>query len=122
MSQPFFRNNVFNFNATNCANNQKIQVSVNALINTSGINYDLNQVDSPLIKNILKRKIAKSNHHGGLDMNFENFTIVDKLYALGDLTKGTHFITNSYLLCSKQASAVANHILNIIHTREMDRI
>ncbi|HLB56459.1 MAG TPA: FAD/NAD(P)-binding protein [Coxiellaceae bacterium] len=90
-----------------------ISIETDFLINATGINYDVNSISSSLLKNILQRGIAKANPYGGINVNFNSFAVSDfqTLYAIGDLTKGTQFFTNSYLVCSDQAATVAKSIL-----------
>lgn len=90
-----------------------ISVEADFLINATGINYDVNTIESSLLKNILHRGIVKANPYGGIDVNFNSFAVFNfqTLYAIGDLTKGTQFFTNSYLVCGSQAASVAKSIL-----------
>lgn len=108
----------FEFSAFDRCRNVVIHEKVNALVNAAGINYNMNEVDSLLIKNLIRKQIVKPHPLGGFLLDSPHYNLLNykNIYALGDLTKGSHFFTNSYLICSQQAACVASLIFSTLKT------
>ncbi|EKD78145.1 MAG: hypothetical protein ACD_42C00026G0001, partial [uncultured bacterium] len=111
--EPQIKQNRFQFSGVDCVNNKSALYEVDCLINATGINYDVNQIESTLIKNLLARGQLTANSFGGIMVDFNQLTVLNerRFFVTGDLTKGDRFFTNSYLVCSGQAAQVARSII-----------
>ena len=72
------------------------------LINATGYSVDVEQSDVPLVRNLLRRRLAKASQFGGFDLDFDSGKLIDaagKIWAnvsvLGSLASGTYFWTNA---------------------------
>lgn len=111
VSDPIIQKKQFELSGIECVQKNSLSIRTDCLINATGINYDANTLGSPLLKNLLKRQLVNANSFGGIDVDFEKLTVQKNVYVIGDLTKGTYFFTNSYLVCFHQAESIAQDIL-----------
>ena len=110
--------NYFKLSGENCNNsrNHNHNFKTTSLINATGVNHNFRTITNLLIQNVIQKKLAIPNAFGGFTMNFETFSnnLHPNIYMLGNLTKGTHLFTNSFLICLNQAARVATTIFNEI--------
>ncbi|PCI98709.1 MAG: hypothetical protein COB14_07370 [Alphaproteobacteria bacterium] len=102
-----------------CSDNEVFQSKY--VVNAIGGGCDLTKMQSPLIQNALKNDVFKPHPLGGIDVDFDTGRVKDKdnncsdiLYAVGSLTRGVHFYTNSILENAKASKAVAFHVCNTL--------
>lgn len=72
------------------------------VINATGQGLDIKKLDNPVIQNALKTGTITAHRFGGIDVDFKSGAVrkscgcySEKIYALGSLTRGVHFYTNS---------------------------
>lgn len=72
------------------------------LVNATGQGKDVTRIDDQLIQNLLKRGLLVPHPNGGIEVDFETSAILHadsrslkRLFAVGELTRGVHFLTNS---------------------------
>jgi uncharacterized NAD(P)/FAD-binding protein YdhS len=72
------------------------------LINATGFSVDVEQSDVPLVRNLLRRRLARPNPFGGFELDFDTGKLVNaagniwpNVSVLGSLASGTYFWTNA---------------------------
>ncbi len=82
-------------------------------------------MDSTLVRNLLRRGLARGHRHGGLDVEPDSGRVVDvlgrtspNLSALGELTAGVHFFTSALEINARHAERQARAILGRLTPRE----
>lgn len=95
------------------------------VINAVGNGLDLTRIQSPLIQNALMRGIITPHLLGGVDVDFETGGVKDghghysqRLFAIGSLTRGVHFYTNSI---QENAKAARNAAIRVAGTALADK-
>lgn len=109
VTTPKFIQGQYRFEAWNCHSQNKEHFATDVLINATGIAYDVTTTAMPLLQNLLEKNIVHPHAFGGIEVDFATFAVknAQHVFAIGDLTRGSHLLTNSYLICVKQASVVA---------------
>lgn len=94
------------------------------LINATDLGIKLDEIDSPLIKNLLKRGILRPNIFGTIDMDpttgklIENNELRDEpIYFLGYLTRGAYFHANDMTTLILHAKKAVDNITNFVKSR-----
>lgn len=89
-----------------CIGHDKTQSSVphktKFIVNATGQGLNLNQLEAPIIYNALESGTITPHLLGGMDVDFEDGSVKnstrkhsERIYAVGSLTRGVHFYTNS---------------------------
>lgn len=72
------------------------------LINATGYSVDVARSPVPLVRNLLRRKLASANEFGGFTLDFDSGRLIDaagavapNITVLGSLASGTYFWTNA---------------------------
>jgi uncharacterized NAD(P)/FAD-binding protein YdhS len=72
------------------------------MVNATGQGRDVTRFNDQLIQNLLQRGLLLPHSNGGIQVDFETSAIIHddnrtskRLFAVGELTRGVHFLTNS---------------------------
>ncbi|KAJ5606301.1 FAD-NAD(P)-binding-domain-containing protein [Penicillium lagena] len=65
------------------------------VIEATGQECRLDRIHSPLIQSALKNNLIKTHPSGGIAVNFDSLSASPGLYAIGSLTRGTHFYVSA---------------------------
>jgi hypothetical protein len=75
--------------------------------------------EDTLVQNLLRRGTIAPHSSGGIHVDFDNGFTIDKdenpsnwLFALGEMTRGTHFFTNAVSQIALFADRIAGLIVN----------
>ncbi len=89
------------------------------VVNATGTQRHLSDCDSPLVHSLLRQGIIAPHEFGGLEVDFESLRVVGRsgvfdpsLFALGNLTSGTHLFTSTLELNVDKAERVAGQIVS----------
>lgn len=95
------------------------EVACDWMINSTGPSRSIDfEVNSSLVKNLLKSGLIRVNPFGGIEIDFETSQIVsggkkvEKMYAIGQLTSGAYYFVSSLDMVSSKAKRVAYHLIN----------
>ncbi|MDE0488797.1 MAG: hypothetical protein F4Z95_04075 [Gammaproteobacteria bacterium] len=89
----------------------KQAVSVQYLISATGSASSIEQADSALIGNLLRRGLIRPHRFGGVDCRFEDGQVIpggsdaatdSRMFALGPLTSGVYFFTTALEIIQRQ--------------------
>lgn len=90
------------FSVIHCKNNEVRNVALKYLINSTGTGFDINQIQSTLLQNMVKTGEITQHPCGGVDVDFHTSQTIKKtrikskkLFFIGPLTRGVHFYTNA---------------------------
>ncbi|MCK0745395.1 FAD/NAD(P)-binding protein [Chromohalobacter nigrandesensis] len=91
------------------------RILANILIDGTGGSGDMQQVSSPLVRNLLNKQLAIAHPCGGLRVDsltygLENDTRSTGIYCLGPLAKGVLFSTNAFWFNAQCASQLAYYL------------
>lgn len=97
----------------------KSEKSVAYVINATGQDLRVSGIPSPLIQNLITRNLASDHRAGGFDVEYHSGAlrgsdgnISQNIFAVGGLTRGVHFYTNSINENAKCAMRTAQAIIN----------
>ena len=89
----------------------KKAVSVQYLISANGSASSIEQADSALIRNLMRRGLIRPHRFGGVDCRFEDGQVIpgagdaaadSRMFALGPLTSGVYFFTTALEIIQRQ--------------------
>ena len=80
-------------------------------IEAVGQEYDPCSIESPLMKRLLIKGILNPHPAGGISVNFSTLLASKNIYAIGSMTRGTHFYTNAVDRNAAHASRIADSII-----------
>ena len=88
------------------------------IINATGQGLDVSKFDSDLIKRLIEKQLLVPHPNGGIYVNFDNSTVLNRngdpvpgLFALGEITRGVHFLTNGIVPNMRTSAGIADHII-----------
>jgi uncharacterized NAD(P)/FAD-binding protein YdhS len=98
------------------------------VIDATGAARHVHECDSPLLESLIRQGIACAHDCGGLRVDFHSLRVTARdgradasLFALGNLTSGTHLFTSTLELNVEKADRVAAQIVADLHRlREKD--
>ncbi|KAJ5678757.1 FAD-NAD(P)-binding-domain-containing protein [Penicillium macrosclerotiorum] len=82
-------------------------VEASYVIEATGQECHLDRIHSPLIQSTLKNNLATAHPNGGLAVDFDSLAASPGLYAIGSLTRGTHFYVSAIDRIAAHASRIA---------------
>jgi uncharacterized NAD(P)/FAD-binding protein YdhS len=92
------------------------------VINATGTPRHLSESDSPLVDALLRQGTIAPHPHGGVRVDFESLRVLGadgrldpSLYALGNLTSGTHLFTSTLEQNLEKADRLAARIVEDLH-------
>lgn len=95
-------NEEFRLTCIDSDNESKIVHRAKYVINATGQGLDVTKLESPLIRNALKHGTIVPHELGGVNVEFFSGAVKNsqghysrRIYAVGSLTRGVHFYTNS---------------------------
>jgi len=102
---------------------------VDFVIHATGAPRDLRETDSPLLESLCAQGIVAPHPFGGARVDFESLRVIGadghvdpSLFAIGNLTCGTHLFTSTLDVNVEKAERVAGHVVSELHRRtEKDR-
>jgi uncharacterized NAD(P)/FAD-binding protein YdhS len=99
-------------------------VEVDCVINATGTPRYLHESDSPLLEALVGQGTIAPHACGGAHVDFESFRVLGaegrldpSLFALGNLTCGTHLFTSTLDLNVEKADRVAAHVVEELRRR-----
>jgi len=97
---------------------------VDVVIDATGTARHLSEIDSPLLEALLRQGTIAAHDAGGVRVAFESLRVLGaegrsdpSLFALGNLTCGTHLFTSTLDLNVEKADRVAAHVEGELHRR-----
>ncbi len=94
------------------------------VVDATGAPRHLSESESPLLDSLARQGTIDANDFGGVRVDFESLRVLDRdgradpsLFALGNLTCGTHLFTSTLELNVEKADRVAAHVVDEIHRR-----
>jgi uncharacterized NAD(P)/FAD-binding protein YdhS len=90
---------------------QKGNISTSFLVEAAGMEYDPRLIDSTLLHRLLDSKLLRPHAAGGVSVDFWTLEATKNLFAIGSLTRGVHFYTNSVRRIAAHAERVADTIV-----------
>ena len=100
------------------ANQQPVNLDVDAVINATGDATNIQQIDDTLVQSLLESGLACPHPNGGFDVDFSTNKLLDSdgqtnnLFAIGALTRGVYFYTHAIDRVRAHASRIAGTIVN----------
>lgn len=96
------------------------------LINATGYCVDVSRIQVPLVRNLLRRKLASANEFGGFNLDFDTGRLIDATGAvapnvavLGSLAAGTYFWTNAMDVNVRLARRQVGDLLRSLTTADV---
>lgn len=92
--------------------------NVDYVINASGLSYDIEDSDDPLICQMRSEGFIEAHPDGGIRVDFNTGEVISEkvipgcIYVAGPLTKGTHLYTNSVEQNKRFATSAVQNILD----------
>jgi uncharacterized NAD(P)/FAD-binding protein YdhS len=93
-------------------------VACDYIVNATGAPRQLSDCNSPLLESLHHQGIVSAHEFGGIRVDFESLRVLGKdghpnprMFALGNLTFGTHLFTSTLELNVQKADRVAGHIV-----------
>ena len=93
--------------------------SVRSFINATGQGLAVARYEDTLVQNLLRQGTIAPHPSGGIHVDFDASFIINKdgkplewLFAVGEMTRGTHFFTNAISQLSLFADRIAGSIVN----------
>ena len=94
------------------------------VVDATGAPRHLREADSPLLESLLRAGTIAPHPHGGVRVDFESLRIIGAdgrlaggLYAIGNLTSGTHFFTSTLHHNVEKANRIAARIVSDLQRR-----
>jgi len=94
------------------------------VVDATGTPRHLAECDSPLVSALLRAGIVSANEFGGVRVDFESLRVLDEdgaanphVFALGNLTSGTHLFTSTLEQNVEKADRIAAQIVSELHRR-----
>lgn len=88
------------------------------IINATGQGLAVSKFDSELIRKLIERELIVPHPNGGIYVDFETSVVLNRkgglipgLFALGEITRGTHFLTNGIVPNMKTSARIADYII-----------
>lgn len=95
------------------------------LINATGYSVKVTQSEVPLIRNLLRRKLATPSEFGGFELDFESGKLINpaglaspNVSVLGSLAAGTYFWTNAMDVNARLAKRQAEETVEAITQKQ----
>jgi uncharacterized NAD(P)/FAD-binding protein YdhS len=95
-------NKVFETRIDDRSNGFRSVVESEYLINATGYSVQVEHSDVPLVRNLLRRRLARPSEFGGFELDFDSGKLIDaagkiwpNVSVLGSLASGTYFWTNA---------------------------
>lgn len=98
-------------------------ISTRFLINATGEGLDVAKIPSELLQNLLRHGMILPNPCGGIEVGFKTCNLIGqdgvsgRMYALGSLTRGTHFYTNDIHRNAVHAKRIVDALIEKLHTQ-----
>ncbi|EPS28688.1 hypothetical protein PDE_03634 [Penicillium oxalicum 114-2] len=70
-------------------------IEVDHVVEATGQECGLDHISAPLIQSALKKNLFKAQRHGGIAVDLDTLSAAPGLYAIGSLTRGTHFYVSA---------------------------
>jgi uncharacterized NAD(P)/FAD-binding protein YdhS len=93
-------------------------INTSFIINSTGQETDVTKFESTLIKRLISKGLITPHPNGGIFVDFNTSGVKEKsgkeihgLYALGEITRGTHFFTNGIVPNMASSGRIADSIL-----------
>ena len=80
------------------------------VIEATGQECSIHRIHSPLIQSALKNTLIMPHPSGGISVNFDDLSASSGLYAIGSLTRGTHFYVSAIDRIAAHASRIAHSL------------
>jgi len=94
------------------------KLEVKYIINATDIGLDVNEIDSVLMQNLIKRGILRPYKFGGVDVDFETCKLIndnkleyEPIYFTGYLTRGVHFQSNCIPSIRRNANRIVESLI-----------
>ncbi|RAL08877.1 FAD/NAD(P)-binding protein [Aspergillus homomorphus CBS 101889] len=78
------------------------------LIEAIGQESDVSSIPSGAVQSVIRKNLAVAHPYGGLVVDFNNLNASPGLYAIGSLTRGTHFYVSSVDRIAEHAARIAD--------------
>ncbi|OOQ89659.1 pyridine nucleotide-disulfide oxidoreductase family protein [Penicillium brasilianum] len=92
-------------------------IEVGHVIEATGQECRLNHIRSPLIQSALKKNLIKAHPRGGIAVDFDDLSAAPGLYAIGSLTRGTHFYVSAVDRIAAHAARISYSLTKQPYTR-----
>lgn len=93
------------------------EIEADFLVNATGAGTDVSRADLPLLRDALASGTVSAHPFGGLRVGFSSLRVIagdgrpsSRLFGLGPVTRGTHFVTNSVFQNSRMAGRLARDL------------
>jgi uncharacterized NAD(P)/FAD-binding protein YdhS len=91
------------------------------VINATGQGKDVTRFDDQLIQNLLHRGLLLPHPNGGIQVDFESSAVKrhdghssKRIFAVGELTRGVHFLTNALGENARSAHRMTNFLIGCL--------
>ncbi|KAI1080315.1 FAD-NAD(P)-binding-domain-containing protein [Whalleya microplaca] len=103
------------FDGKNFLLGTKNHVRVDYLIEATGLEFDIRTLAarSRLINQMMSKRLIQRDYFGGIKVGFKDLKVSHGLYAIGSLTKGTHFLVEGIDRIACHASRVADSVVGL---------
>jgi len=99
-------------------------IECDVVINATSYSTDVTQTDDPLVRNLLRRRLAQANEFGGFELDFDSGRLISPdrrcsrgISVLGSLATGAYFWTNAMdvnaRLAHQQAHLVVSELSDV---------
>jgi uncharacterized NAD(P)/FAD-binding protein YdhS len=99
-------------------------LELDVVVDATGIPRHVRDCGSVLLRSLVEQGIVAAHESGGIRVDFESLRVLGKdgradsaLFALGNLTSGTHLFTSTLELNVEKAARLTAHIASELHRR-----
>ncbi|KAI5863604.1 FAD-NAD(P)-binding-domain-containing protein [Durotheca rogersii] len=91
------------------------KIPVDCVIEATGLEHDVGvlSLESPILKQMVQRKLIHADPRGGIKVGFLDLRAGPNLYALGSLTKGTHYFVEDISRITCHASRISDGLVGL---------
>ena len=92
---------------------EDVEHRATVLIESLGQEFDTSKIESPLIEQVVTRRLFQPHPAGGACVDFITLKAGDGIHVIGSLTKGVHFYTTSIDRNAAHASRIADSLIGL---------